>query len=102
MQNTAFAAIAAMVFGALLLGGCGDSNNTPGFGGGGTICASDDSEVGDTLTCPDSEVMIDFCVNTGNGSCYYEVGGEQVGCGNCFQDANLTQCAGDAIERCNN
>ena len=92
-----------MALGALFLGGCGDANTTRGIGGGGgTLCASSDGDVGDMLTCPESTEMIDFCIDSGSGNCYYVVGGDEVGCGNCFADADITQCALNAIERCNN
>jgi hypothetical protein len=88
-----------MTLGALLLAACGDSNPA-GFGG--TVCASDDSSVGNTATCPESEQVIDFCINGGNGSCWYVVGGEQVNCGDCFDGASITDCAQQAIALCDN
>ena len=80
---------------------CEDAG-TGGTGGNGvgTVCASDDASVGDTATCPDSTEVIDFCINGGNGNCYYVVGGENVDCGNCFDGALITTCAQEAIALC--
>lgn len=86
-----------MTLSAFLLAACGDDNPINGVG---TICASDDSSVGNTATCPDSTVVIDFCVNGRNGSCYYVVGGEQVSCGNCADSGAITTCVQEAIARC--
>ena len=83
---------------AILVAGCGD-DAIPGFGGG-TICASDDPEVGNTIECPSGDKTIDFCVNTGNANCYYLVDGEQIGCGNCLESGSINDCAVQAVERC--
>jgi hypothetical protein len=89
-----------LVFGALLLTGCGDSNAVPGFNGQ-TICASDNADVGQTIDCPSGEQTIDFCIDTGNGNCYYVIGGEQINCGNCIDGGgNFNRCAQEAIARC--
>lgn len=92
--------VSVMGFGlsVILMTACGDS--TPGFGGGGTICASDDPDVGNTLDCPSGEKTIDFCVNTRNGSCYYVIDGDQIDCGNCAQGGNISTCAQEAVARC--
>jgi predicted small secreted protein len=85
---------------ALLMTACGDVNDIPGFGGG-TICASDDSAAGEVYECPGGDKTFDFCINTGNGSCYYVVDGEQLNCGNCFDGDPVNTCALQAAERCN-
>jgi predicted small secreted protein len=85
---------------ALLMTACGDVNDVRGFGGG-TICASDDSGAGDMYECPGGEKTFDFCINTGNGSCYYVVDGAQLNCGNCFEGDTINACAAQAAEACN-
>jgi hypothetical protein len=85
---------------ALLMTACGDVNDIPGFGGG-VICASDDSSAGDVVECPGGDKTFDFCINTGNGSCYYVVDGEQLDCGNCFEGDTINTCAQQAAEACN-
>jgi len=86
-----------MTLGSVLLTACGDDDP---LGFGGTICASDDSSVGNTGTCPGSEEIIDFCINGSNGNCYYVVGGEKVQCGDCFDGASVTTCAQQAAALC--
>lgn len=88
-----------MALGTVLLASCGDE--VPGrFTGIGLVCASDNAEVGETANCPNGD-LIDFCINGSNGSCYYEVGGEQVSCGNCFESQNsIAACAQEAVDRC--
>jgi len=86
-----------MTLGTLLLAACGD-DDVLGFGG--TVCASDDSSVGNTATCPESDQVIDFCINGSSGSCYYEVGGERVNCGNCFDGGSISECAQQAAALC--
>jgi predicted small secreted protein len=86
-----------MTLGAFLLTACGDDNPINGVG---TVCASDDASVGDTATCPDSTEVIDFCINGGNGSCWYVVGGEQVSCGNCFDGGSIQTCVQEAFALC--
>lgn len=88
-----------MALGALLLASCGDE--VPGrVTGVGLVCASDNAEVGETSSCSNGD-LIDFCINGSNGSCYYEVGGQQVSCGNCFDNQNSIQaCAQQAIDLC--
>ncbi len=89
-----------MTLGAVLLGSCGD-DLPGGFTGIGLVCASDNAEVGETFTCPNNGDLIDFCVDGRNGNCYYEVGGQQVNCGNCFEQQNALQaCAQEAVNRC--
>ena len=89
------------VFGALLLAGCGSSDSVPGFNGQ-TICASDNSDVGQTIDCPSGEETIDFCVNTSSGNCYYIIGGDRIDCGNCIDGGgSIGTCAQEAIDRCN-
>ena len=86
---------------AFLATACGDADNPAGIGGGGLFCASDDSEVGDTIDCPSGTETIDFCIDSRSGNCFYEVGGEEVNCGNCFDAGNdLTNCAIRAVELC--
>ena len=88
-----------MALGTVLLASCGDEVPS-GFTGVGLVCASDNAEVGDTASCPNGD-LIDFCVNGSNGSCYYEVGGQQISCGNCFENQNSIQaCAQQAADRC--
>lgn len=99
MNNATFSAILAMTLGAVLLGGCGDSG-VSGVGGG-LVCASDDPEVGDMLTCPESDEVIDFCVNGRNGDCYYQIGGDRADCGNCLSNPSFNTCAAEAISFCN-
>jgi len=41
-----------------------------------------------------------YALNGSSGSCYYEVGGEKVNCGNCFDGASITNCAQQAIALC--
>jgi hypothetical protein len=84
---------------ALLMTACGDPD-IPGFGGG-VICASDDSSAGDVVECPSGDKTFDFCINTGNGSCYYVVDGQQLDCGNCFEGNTVNACALQAAEACN-
>ena len=85
---------------ALLMTACGDANSVAGFGGG-TICASDDSGAGDVYECPGGDKTFDFCINTGNGSCYYVVDGAQLNCGNCLEGDTINICAQQAAEACN-
>ena len=90
----------AMTLSAVLLASCGDELPNR-FAGVGLVCASDNADVGDTATCPNSNQIIDFCVNGTSGNCYYEVGGQQVSCGNCFDEQNSLQaCAQEAVNRC--
>ena len=91
--------VIGFVLSVLLMAACGDSNPA-GIGGGGTVCASDDPEVGNTIDCPSGEKTIDFCINTGNGSCYYVIDGEQISCGNCLEGGAIGSCAQEAIARC--
>jgi len=85
---------------ALILSACGDADPVRGVGGG-LVCASDDSSVGDTFECPRGDKTFDFCIDTGNGSCLYVVDGEQLSCGNCFEGGTINDCALQAAERCN-
>jgi len=91
--------ILIMTLGAVVLASCGDENPF-GVAGVGLVCASDNSDVGETVECPNSTDVIDFCVDGRSGNCYYEVGGEQVNCGNCFGNPNLAACAQEAVDRC--
>ncbi len=88
-----------MTLGALVLASCGDSDPF-GVAGIGLVCASDSADVGDTAECPNGDV-IDFCIDGSNGNCFYVVDGQQVGCGNCFDNADVIACAQQAIDRCN-
>lgn len=88
-----------MAFGAVVLASCGDEGPL-GVAGIGLVCASDSADVGETAECPNGDV-IDFCIDGRNGNCYYVVDGEQVNCGNCFENANVNACVQQAIDRCN-
>ena len=93
--------ILCFLLGSFVVMGCGDSSGTNGTGGG-LVCASDSPEYGNTIQCPSGEQTIDFCVNTGNGDCYYVLGGDQVGCGNCIEsNFNLGSCTQQALDLCN-
>ncbi len=73
---------------------------SPGGGGGDVICATDDPSVGAVIPCPNG-ASLDFCIDQGNGSCYYTVGGNAVQCGNCLADSNvIADCAQRAVEMC--
>lgn len=74
---------------------------SPGGGGGGNvICASDDPSVGSIIPCPNGQ-SLDFCIDQGNGSCYYSIGGNRVECGNCLSSSNvIADCAQRAVEMC--
>lgn len=98
-MKSRLSSIIGFTFGMLLLVGCGD-DAVPGFNGD-VICASDNSDVGQTIDCPSGDQTLDFCVDTGSGSCYYEIGGEQVNCGNCIDGSgSIATCAQQAIELC--
>jgi hypothetical protein len=100
-MNSALKTTMGFVLGVLLVTGCGDSDAVPGFNGQ-TICASDNSDVGQTIDCPSGEETIDFCVNTSSGNCYYVIGGDQIDCGNCLDGGGfINTCAQEAIDRCN-
>jgi hypothetical protein len=83
---------------ALMLSACGDA--LPGFGGG-VICASDDDAAGDVFECPGGDKTFDFCIDSGNGNCYYVVDGQQLNCGNCFDGDTVNACVQEAAEACN-
>ncbi len=84
----------------VMIMGCGDDNGIGGSGGG-LFCASDNPEAGETIDCPSGQETIDFCINSRSGDCYYVIGGDEVDCGNCFDNNNfLTDCAQDAIALC--
>ena len=51
--------------------------------------------------CPGGDKTFDFCINTGNGSCYYVVDGAQLDCGNCLESGTINACAQQAAESCN-
>ena len=71
-----------------------------GVGGGNLVCASDDPSVGQTLTCPNGS-MLDFCIDIDTGSCFYQVGGQQVSCGNCQENSGvLESCVQQAVALC--
>lgn len=90
-----------LLLGSLIVVGCGDSNTTNGSGGD-LVCASDDPSYGNTIDCPGGAETLDFCFNTGNGDCYYVLGGNQVGCGNCIEsNFNLGSCTQQAFDLCN-
>ena len=78
------------------VGGAPGGNPTPG---GGYICASQNSGVGTTLTCPNGS-LLDFCISEDTGSCYYAVGGRQISCGNCQDAAAIQVCAQQAVQLC--
>ncbi|MBW2719800.1 MAG: hypothetical protein JRD94_15015 [Deltaproteobacteria bacterium] len=67
---------------ALMLSACGDA--LPGFG------------------CPGGDKTFDFCIDSGNGNCYYVVDGQQLNCGNCFEGDTVNACAQEAAEACTN
>jgi len=72
----------------------------PGGGGGDVICASDDPNVGSIIPCPGGQ-SLDFCIDQGDGSCYYSIGGNRVECGNCLADSSvIAPCAQRAVEMC--
>lgn len=97
-MKSKFSSKLGFVLGALLIAACGDSN---GVGGGDVVCASDNSDVGQTIPCPNGDQTLDFCVDTGSGNCYYVVGGQQANCGNCLENGgNIGSCAQDAIALC--
>ncbi|MGB3050250.1 MAG: hypothetical protein WBB42_04595 [Polyangiales bacterium] len=78
----------------------GVTNPIGSGGGGNVICASSDSNVGSTFTCPNGRVL-DFCINADSGACYYTVGGSQVDCGNCQSDPNaISGCVQRAVDLC--
>jgi hypothetical protein len=79
------------------------SGTNPGMnpgGGGDVICASDDPSVGTMLPCGNGTTMLDFCIDQDSGSCFYTVGGQQVGCGNCLSGGFDITCAERAAELC--
>jgi hypothetical protein len=100
-MKTMLISVIGFVLAAFLMVACGDSNGLGGPGGG-TVCASDDPEVGNTIDCPSGEETLDFCVNTGSGNCYYVIGGDRVDCGDCFSSGggNIGNCAQEAIGLC--
>lgn len=100
MKNT-LGSMVGLALCALLMTACGDADSIPGFGGG-TICASDDSAAGEVYECPDGNKTFDFCINTGNGSCYYVVDGTNLNCGNCLDGDTINTCAQQAAEACTN
>ena len=73
----------------------------PGGGGGGNvICATDDPSVGAVIPCPNGQ-SLDFCIDQGNGDCWYAIGGNRISCGNCLSNQNaITECAQRAVEMC--
>jgi len=98
-MNTTLGSMIGLALCALLMTACGDAAAVPGFGGG-TICASDDSSAGDVYECPGGEKTFDFCIDAGNGSCYYVVDGQELDCGNCLESGAVTACAQQAAEAC--
>lgn len=91
--------VLVMTLGAVVVTSCGSSDPF-GVAGIGLVCASESADVGSTAECPNGDV-IDFCIDGRNGSCYYVVDGEQVSCGNCFENTNVAACAQQAVDRCN-
>jgi len=76
------------------------TGGTPGGGGGNVICATDDSSVGAIIPCPSGQ-SLDFCIDQGNGDCWYAIGGNRISCGNCLSNQNaIAECAQRAIEMC--
>jgi hypothetical protein len=73
----------------------------PGGGGGGdVICATDDPSVGAVIPCPNGQ-SLDFCIDQGNGDCWYAIGGNRISCGNCLSNQNaIAECAQRAVEMC--
>ena len=72
----------------------------PGGGGGGNVtCASDDPSVGQSLSCPNGQ-LLDFCIDQGNGECWYAVGGNRISCGNCSDQLQLSECVQRAVNMC--
>jgi len=70
-------------------------------GGGDVICASDDPSIGGSIIpCP-SGGSLDFCIDQGNGSCYYTIGGNRIQCGNCASGSpDIADCVQRAVELC--
>lgn len=69
-------------------------------GGGDVICASDDPSVGSIIPCPNGQ-SLDFCIDQGDSSCYYSIGGNRIECGNCLADSNvIADCAQRAVQMC--
>jgi hypothetical protein len=76
------------------------TGNTGGGGGGDVICATDDPSVGAIIPCPNGQ-SLDFCIDQGNGDCWYAIGGNRISCGNCFSNQNaIVECAQRAVDMC--
>lgn len=67
---------------------------TVGTGGGGDVICSDYG-----VACPTGG-SLRFCANTGATTCYFEVGASRFNCGDCTNQAGVTNCAQQTILAC--